>query len=70
MRLRRSSRSFARQSMAIISEAGVMSKPDSWGSPFTAGPRQVIICLRERSLTSRTLRQSISFILKPSSLCW
>ena len=33
MRLRRSSVSFARQRIAIISDAGGMSKPDSRGNP-------------------------------------
>ena len=46
--------SVARQRMAMISEAGVMSKPDSVTMPLPAGPRPVTIWRRLRSFTSST----------------
>ena len=61
-----SSRSEERQRIAIISDAGVMSNPDSWGSPLVLGPSPVTICLNDLSLTSSTLFHNISLRAKPS----
>jgi len=42
--------------MAIISLAGVMSKPVSWGIPFETPPKPLVMFRNERSFTSSTLR--------------
>ena len=65
IRRRRSLTSLERQRIAIISEAGVISKPDSWVIPFDLGPRPTTMLRNERSFTSSTLRQRISFSPKP-----
>ena len=65
IRRRRSLTSLERQRIAIISEAGVISKPDSWVIPLDLGPRPTTMLRNERSFTSSTLRQRISFNPKP-----
>ena len=65
MRRRKSSTSLERQRMAIISEAGVISKPDSCVMPFDLGPSPTTMLRNERSFTSSTRRQRISFNPKP-----
>ncbi len=57
MRSRRSSGFSARQSMAMTSEAAVMSKPPSRGIPWARPPRPKTTCRRERSFMSMTRRQ-------------
>ena len=63
----RSSRSDDRHSIAMISEAGVMSNPDSCGIPFVLGPNPVTMFLSDLSFTSRTLFHTISFRANPSA---
>ena len=64
----RSSRLVARPRMAIISDAAVMVKRVSAGTPWALPPRPVITLRRARSLTSMqrcqvTLRGSIPNVL-------
>ena len=58
MRSLRSSKELERHKMAIISLAGVMSNPVSWGIPLETPPKPVVMLLKERSFTSKTRRQS------------
>ena len=67
MRRFRSSRSEARQRMAMISEAGVMSNPVSVGMPFAGPPKPDTMLRRLRSFTSRTRFHLISF--RPKHEC-
>ena len=60
----RSSMSFAKQRIAIISDAGVISKPDSSVIPFVLGPKPVTILRKERSFTSSTRRHRIKIIVE------
>ena len=53
MRRLKSSMSFERQKTAIISLAGVISKPDSITTPLPS-PSPVTTCLKFRSFTSKT----------------
>ncbi len=48
----RSSRPSARQSIAITSEAAVMSKPSSRGTPLAGPPRPITVWRRKRSFMS------------------
>ena len=67
----RSSRSEARHSTAMISEAAVMVKPVSRGVPWAVPPRPVMTPRRERSLTSRQRCQTIRRTSMPRALpCW
>ena len=70
MRLRRSSSSVARHSIAIISDAGVMSKPVSLTIPLALPPSPVTTSLNPRSLMSSTRFHRISFKENPLSLFW
>ena len=46
-----------RQRIAMISDATVMSNPDSRGTPLPGPPRPVVISRKARSFISRTRRQ-------------
>jgi len=70
MRRRRSCTSFDKQRIAMISDAGVMSKPDSWVMPLLLGPKPTTMLRSERSFTSSTLRHKISFSPKPFDWFW
>ena len=61
----RSSRSVARHRIAIISDAGVMSKPLSAGSPLAEPPRPVTMLRRLLSLTSSTRFHLTSLSARP-----
>ena len=67
-RARRSSRSRAMARIAITSEAAVMSKPVSRGSPFTLPPRPVTTWRSERSFMSSARRQVMESGSIPSAL--
>ncbi|EJW94714.1 hypothetical protein EVA_17179 [gut metagenome] len=66
-RRRKSSMLVDRHKMAINSEAGVMSKPDCRATPFVSGPKPVTTFRNERSFTSNTRFQTISFKANPSA---
>ena len=70
MRRRRSASSFARQRIAMISDAGVMSKLDSRVMPFDFPPSPVTIYRKPRSFTSSTRFHNTSFMAKPLSWFW
>ncbi len=55
----RSGRSLARQSTAMTSEAAVMSKPSSRGTPLARPPNPITMRRRKRSFMSITRRQRI-----------
>ena len=67
MRRRKSSSSFARHRIAIISEAGVMSNPDSRTMPLALPPIPVTMSRRPRSLTSSTRFHNTSRKANPLS---
>ena len=50
---------FAKQNIAIISEATVISKPSSLGKPFATPPKFMFIDLKALSFISITLFQTI-----------
>ena len=66
IRLRRSLKEVVRARMAIISLATVMSKPVSRSTPFSPPPRPILTFLKDRSLTSTTLRHNILPVSMPS----
>ena len=70
MRFLRSAMSFARQMMAISSDATVMSKPSSLGTPEVGPPRPTTTWRRARSLMSTTRFQIMRLWSMPSWLPW
>ena len=68
MRALRSIRSVDRHRMAITSEATVISKPLSRGTPLALPPRPMITLRRARSFRSMTRRQTILLGSRFSSL--
>ena len=64
----RSSRSLARQKIAITSEATVMSKPASRGKPLATPPSEQTISRSARSFMSMTRRQATRRLSMPSAL--
>ena len=68
MRSLRSSRSLARQKIAMISDATVMSKPSSRGKPLATPPSEQTISRNARSFMSITRRQTTRRLSMPSSL--
>ena len=55
----KSSKSFDKQNIAMISEATVISKPSSRGKPLATPPRFIFIDLKDLSFISITLFQTI-----------
>ena len=55
---------------AMTSDAEVMSKPDSRGTPSIRPPRPVTMLRSARSLTSSTRRQVTRYGSSPAALPW
>ncbi len=62
--------SFARQKIAMISLAAVITKPSCLGTPWTAPPRPITILRNARSFMSTERGQVMRRTSMPAALPW